>query len=56
MAAWEQTEKQQKLENGNEKKNNCMDISSEKLRKLHKIRPGHGNEREISREKLNLFL
>ena len=35
------TEKQEKLENGNGKKNNCMDTSSDKLTRLHRRRPGH---------------
>ena len=31
-------------------------VSSDKLTKLHTRKPGHDNEREILREKLNLFL
>ena len=37
-------------------KNNCMDISSEKLGKSQTRRTGHGYERETFRDKLNLFL
>ena len=37
----EQTEKQQKLGNGNGKKNNCMNIFSYKLMKSHTRRPGY---------------
>ena len=33
--------KQQKLENKNEKTNDCMDISSDKLGRLHSRRPGN---------------
>ena len=33
--------------------NKCMDISSDKLAKSQKRRPGHGNERETLREKSN---
>ena len=51
-----QTEnQQQKQGNRNEKKNNCMDISSDKLARLAKRRHENGLESEISREKLNLF-
>ena len=32
-----------------------MDISSDKQVRLHTRRPGHGEERETSREKLNHF-
>ena len=35
-----------KLGNRNEKKNNCMDISSDKLTKSHTRRPAYGNKRE----------
>ena len=39
---------QQWLGNRNDKENNCMDISSDKLTKCHTRRPGHGNfKREI---------
>ena len=38
MTTDEQTEKEQKLENRNKKKKNCMDISSHKLTKR---RSGH---------------
>ena len=44
-------EKQQKLENREEKKNNCMDISSDKQVKLHTKSSRYGNERETLREK-----
>ena len=37
------------------KKNNCMDISSDKRAKFHTRRPGKGEKREPLREKLNLF-
>ena len=37
-----QKEKQQKLEKKNVKKNNCMDISSDKLARLHMRRHGNG--------------
>ena len=37
-----ETEKQEKLESGNGKKNNCMDSSSKKLRRLLIRWPGHG--------------
>ena len=37
-----------------QKKNN-LDISSDKLMKSHMRKTGHGKEREILREKLNLF-
>ena len=40
---------------GNSKKNNCMTISSDKLSKSSTRTGGHGYEREISREKLNIF-
>ena len=33
----------------------CIDISSDKLAKSHTRRPGHGYEKEIWKEKLNLF-
>ena len=49
------TVKQQKLENRNGKRNNCMDISSNKLARLHTRRPRYGYEKDISREKLKLF-
>ena len=55
MATELQTRKQQKLENRNEKKNNCRDISRDKLARLHTRRHEYSFEREISREKLNLF-
>ena len=41
--------------NRNGKKNNYMVISSDKYMKFHMRRPGHGHEREILTEKLNLF-
>ena len=47
---------QQKLENRNGKKNNCMNISSNKLAKSYKRIPEHGYEKETLRDKLNLFL
>ena len=34
MVKWEQTIKEQKLENRNGNKNNCRDISSDKLKKV----------------------
>ena len=43
----------QKLRNRNKKK--CMDISSDKLLRLHTRQCKHGYERETLREKLNLF-
>ena len=54
MATEEQTEKQQKVENRNGRKNNCMDISSYKPARLD-TRSGYGKEKETSRDKLNLF-
>ena len=41
--------------NNNWKKNNCIDISSEKLARLHTGRPGHGNEAVTLRQKLIFF-
>ena len=51
----EPREQQEKLENGNRKKNNCMDISSEKQGRFHSRRHEHGCEMENLREELNLF-
>ena len=48
------TVKQQKLENVNGKNNNCVDISRDKLARLHERRWGDGYERKPLREKLNL--
>ena len=39
MATYDYTEKKQKLENRNRKKNNCTNSSSDKM---VKSRPGHG--------------
>ena len=55
MSTYRQTVEQQNLENKNEKKNNSMDTSSGKLRRLHTSKYGYGQEREPPREKLNLF-
>ena len=44
-----------KLENRNGKKNNCTDISSDKLVRVHTRRNENGYKKETSREKLNLF-
>ena len=38
---------QPKLGNRHGKKNNCMDISSEKLVRLYSRKPAYGEEREI---------
>ena len=43
------------MSNRTRKKNNCMDISSDKLTKSHTRIPGHGYEREIVEEKPNIF-
>ena len=39
----------------NGKKNNCMDISSDKQAKSHTRKFGHCLERKTFREKLNFF-
>ena len=39
----------------NVKKNNCMDISSDKQARLLTRRSGHNHKRETVKEKLNLF-
>ena len=49
-----QTEQQEKRANRNRKKNNCMDISSEKLLKSLAKQPGHSYGKEILKEKPNL--
>ena len=41
MAIFSQKERQQKLENKNGKKNNCMGTSSDKLARLHIRIPEH---------------
>ena len=46
---------QQLMGNKNGKKNNCLDISSDKLSTFHVGKPGNGYKKEISREKLNFF-
>ena len=38
-----------------ERKNNCIDISSDKMARLHRKRPEHGSETKTSREKLKLL-
>ena len=47
------TEKPQKLGTRNGKKDNCMDISSDKRPRLHSRKSGHGYKTDKSREKLN---
>ena len=55
IATLDQTENQQKRENKNVRKNNRMDISSDQLTRFPTRKPRYGNERQTSREKLNLF-
>ena len=45
-----------KIENSNGKKNNSMDISSDKPARLHMRRPGYGKAKETLREKLNMSI
>ena len=47
--------KHQEQGSRNWKKNNCFDISRDKLVRLPTRRRGHDYEREISRKKLKLF-
>ena len=47
---------EQQLENRNGKKNNCMDISSDKHAKSHMIRFGHGYGKQTLSKILNFFL
>ena len=52
----EKTEKQLwNIENNNWKKNNCMDTSSDELRKLHIERFKHVQKVEICREHQHMF-
>ena len=37
------------------RKKKCIEYLNDKLVRLHTRRPGHGNAKEISNEKLNLF-
>ena len=50
----QESEEQQYLENKNEKKNNCMDISNGKQAKSHTRKLKHGSERETLRESESL--
>ena len=54
--AKEQSEKQQKLENKNGKKNNCMDTKSVKLARLLMRRWGHGQEKETLKKETESLL
>ena len=53
MSTDRRKENQQKLENRNGKKNNCMNTSIDKLARLHTSKSRYSKKMKILKEKLN---